>query len=102
MSLKTPEERYQEWLERLEIPIEETAEYEKFQKYLQDEFGLGDTAVEALWEATGYRYEDLLAVGIHSVTITYPWGRAIRYGIAGYPGLWGYEKMKELYAEIIG
>lgn len=105
MSLKTTEERYQEWLERLEIPIEETAVYEQFQKYLRDELEFNDAQIDALWEATHYRYEDLAEIGISPITYTYKTGprageREVRYGIAGVPGLWGYRAMKE-WAEII-
>jgi len=99
MALKTPEERYQEWLERLEIPIEETTEYEQFQKYLKEELGLTDVQINALWEATGYRYEVLAGAGIRAVTVVYPWGREVRYGITGAPGLWGFTRMKEILAE---
>lgn len=99
MSLKTPEERYQEWLERLEIPIEETAEYEKFQDYLRRELELSDTQIEALWGATETRYDVLAGHGIRPVTIVYPWGREVRYGIQGLPGLWGFERMREILGE---
>ena len=105
MSLKSKEERYQEWLERLEIPIEDTATYEQLQKYLRDELDFSDAQISALWEATGYRYEDLESIGIRPLIYVYETGpragqREVRYVITGVPGLWGYTAMKE-WAEII-
>jgi len=100
MALKTPEEKYQEWLERLDIPVEETATEEAFRTLLE-ELGFTDRQIDALWEAATYRYENLEVVGIRPVTVVYPWGREVRWAIKGYPGLWGYEKMREIYAEEI-
>jgi len=101
LALKTPEERYQEWLERLDIPLEETATEEAF-KTLLEELGFTENQREALWEAATYRYEKIAPIGIRPVIIVYPWGREVRYGIKGRPGLWGYERMKEIAEELRG
>jgi len=37
--------------------------------------------------------------GIHGVTIHYPWGVEVRYGIQGLPGLWGLDKVREIMEE---
>jgi len=97
VSLKSAEERYQEWLERLEIPIEETAEIERLQTYLKEEFGFTEAQIDAIIGASEFRYTDLAEAGIHPVIVVYPWGREVRYGVAGQPGLWGYEAAKEWY-----
>ena len=91
---KGSEERYQEWLDRLEIPIEETATLDTFKDYLRDEFGFEkDTQVMALWGAMDKKL-DLADFGIHPLTITYPWGKELRYGVQGMPGLWGWESVQ--------
>jgi len=93
---KGSEERYQEWLERLEIPIEDTATLDGFRDYLRDEFAIEkDTQVMALWDAI----EDKLKLeefGIHGLTIEYPWGKELRYGVQGLPGLWGWSRVQEI------
>jgi len=88
-----------EWLERMDIPIEETTEITRFQEYLKAEFGIVEPSrVEALWGAT--RTATTLAeAGIRQVTIQYPWGRETRYGVAGMPGLWGWESVRTIMAE---
>jgi len=92
------EERYLEWLERLEIPIEDTVSIEAFQKYLRDILGFTPTSaqLDALWSVTEYQYEILAPSEIRPIAITYPWGKEVRYIIAGFPGLWGFEGMKSI------
>ena len=97
MSLKSQEERYQEWLTRLEIPLEETTTVEKLQTYLRDELGMSAAQIDALVEATSFSTTNLAEAGIHPVIIEYPWGREVRYGVEGHPGLWGYESAIEWY-----
>ena len=96
MSPKGPEERYQEWLDRLEIPIENTTDISALQTYLKEEFGItGDAQVAAIWDTLGVS-TDYSAHGIHAVTVTYPWGKELRYGVQGMPGLWGWEAIQEI------
>jgi len=96
MSPKSPDERYQEWLDRLEIPVENTTDIETLKSYLKDEFGItGDAQVEALWGATGVT-ADYAEHGIRAVTVTYPWGKELRYGVQGMSGLWGWESVQEI------
>jgi len=93
---RTSEERYQEWLERLEIPLEEQTDIETMKEYLREEFGItGIEQVEALWGATGMKAE-LSEHGIRAITIEYPWGKQLRYGVQGMPGLWGWESITEI------
>jgi len=90
------QEEYEEWLGRLDIPIEAQADKETLRTYLRDELGITyDAQVDALWEATGI-HADLEAMGIRGVTIEYPWGTERRYGIQGLPGLWGWETVREI------
>lgn len=90
------DERYQEWLDRLEIPVEDLTNIEDLKDYLKDEFGItGDAQVAALWSATGIS-ADLAIHGIHAVTVTYPWGKELRYGVQGLAGLWGWEAIQEI------
>ena len=96
MSPKGPEERYQEWLDRLEIPIENTTDISALQTYLKEEFGItGDAQVAAIWDTLGVS-TDYSGHGIHAVTVTYPWGKELRYGVQGMPGLWGWEAIQEI------
>lgn len=93
----TDEQKCIEWLERLDIPVEETATVERLTRYLIDELGYGDAQIDALIEAADFTYIDLASVGIHPFTIKFPWGKDVRYGITGAPGAWGFEHMMEFY-----
>lgn len=96
MSPKSSEERYQEWLERMEIPLEQQTDIETMKEYLRDEFGItGDLQVEALWGATGHK-ESYTEHGIRAVMVEYPWGTELRYGIQGMAGLWGWSAVQEI------
>lgn len=89
-------ERYTEWLERLDIPVEDMVTIEGFTKYLADELGITEEPrVSAL---TGARDIDLRLseLDVKAISITYPWGEETRFGIKGYPGLWGWTRMKEI------
>lgn len=96
MSPASPEERYQEWLDRMEIPLEQQSDIETMRKYLKDEFGItGDAQVAALWSAVDIA-DTLAEYGIHAVTVTYPWGKELRYGVQGMGGLWGWASVQEI------
>jgi len=96
---KSPEERYQEWLDRMEIPVESTADLETLKDYLRDEFEITNPLqVEALWSAIGTS-DTLADFGIHAVTVRYPWGAELRYGVQGLPGLWGWAAVQEIMSE---
>lgn len=88
MALIDPEKCI-EWLERTDIPIEETSTIDRFQKYLAEEFNYDTKQIQALWDATVWRYEELAPMGVRPVVVTYPWGRELRWGVKGFPGLWG-------------
>ena len=90
------EDKCLDWLERLDIPVEEMKTVEGLKKYLEREFpGYKDTQINALVETAGIEvsYSDH---GITGLTITYPWGVEHRYGIQGLPGLWGWESVQTI------
>lgn len=93
------EEKYMEWLERLEVPIEETVSIKRFQTYLEDILFPTEARVEALWGAVEQKYEELAPEGVTPITIEYPWGAQVRYIIPEHPGLWGYEGMMRVLQE---
>jgi len=96
---KSKEERYQEWLERMEIPVEAQTDIETFKEYLREEFGITRIEqVEALWSATEMS-RNLEEHGIRAVLVEYPWGRQLRYGVQGLPGLWGWESVRKIMEE---
>ena len=101
----TPEEDLLEWLERLEVPVEDTATISRFQRYLEDQIEVTDRRLEALWDSIETKYGELMPMGATLVTVEYPWGSEIRFGLTRgawlepekwRPGLWGWEQMKEL------
>jgi len=93
------QEEYEEWLGRLDIPIERTTDIETFRTYLREELGITlDQQVEALWSGVETQ-TDLAEHGIRGVTIEYPWGAERRYGVQGLPGLWGWESVKRILEE---
>ena len=93
------EERYIEWLERLEIPIEDSATITALQEYLESLMVPTPEQIAALWGAAEFKYDVLAAEGIRPLYITYPWGKELRFGVAGRPGLWGYESVQGFLAE---
>lgn len=93
------EERYIEWLERLEIPIEDSATITALQAYLEQEMIPTPEQIAALWGATEFKYDVLAADGIRPIYITYPWGKELRFGVKGRPGLWGYVSVQGFLAE---
>jgi len=86
-------EKYTEWLERLQIPVEDTATLERFQRVLEGQIEVTPARVEALWEAVRLRYEELAPRGVRPAPAEYKWGRVMRWAISGYPGFWGPEEM---------
>jgi hypothetical protein len=90
------QEEYEEWLGRMDIPIERQTDIETFRNYLKEELGItGDAQVEALWSGVETQ-TDLADLGIHGVNIEYPWGTERRYGIQGMPGLWGWAAVQQV------
>jgi len=96
---KPAEQDYEEWLGRLDIPLEEETDIETFKRYLADEIGIiGDAQIEALWSAVG-RETSYAEHGIRAIRIEYPWGVEVRYGVQGLPGLWGWESIQTMREE---
>jgi hypothetical protein len=99
MSPRSPEERYQEWLERMEIPIENQTNIEALKEYLAGQLiEPSDAQVQALWSATGIK-DTLADFGIHAVIVHFTTGNQLRYGIQGLAGLWGWEAVQTIMAE---
>lgn len=96
MSPETSDERYQEWLERMEIPLDQQTDIESMKTYLKDEFNItGEAQVQALWSAVDIQ-DRLAELGIHAVTVQYPWGAQLRYGVQGMSGLWGWDSVQQI------
>jgi len=91
------EERYEEWLVRLDIPIEQAETIEDLRNMLKEILGWEPTEkqLEALWSART-THIDLAAAGIHIVGTREAWGVNYRYGVQGLPGLWGWGKVREI------
>lgn len=97
---QTREERYQEWLERMEIPVYCQEDIETFKEYLREEFGITrESQIEALWSAVDIE-RTLRDYGIRPVLVEYPWGEELRYGVKGKPGLWGWRSVREMMEEM--
>jgi hypothetical protein len=93
---RSKEEEYEEWLGRLDIPIESQDTIDHLRDYLKDELGItGDSQVEALWGAVQHE-TDFGEHGIKQVRVEYPWGVEVRYGIQGMSGLWGWATVQEI------
>lgn len=96
---ETPEEEIIEFLARLEQEEEAPDNPEEFKTWLKEQIGeYTEEQYNALWgmKGTETTMEDM---GITPVVVTYPWGREVRYGIQGLPGLWGWESVQEVLAE---
>lgn len=95
------QEEYADWLARLNIPLTDRATLEDLQTTLEEDFGYNTAQIDALTSA--YVEEtDFEHLGIHAVTITYAWGKDLRYGILGEPGLWGFESATRFAGERAG
>jgi hypothetical protein len=93
----------EEWLERADIPIEETATLDRYLDYLEENLGIHGRSLEVAEKIFEERYELWDVVGIRAVERHYtvagePFVET-RYGIAGKPGLWGREKMLDIAEE---
>jgi len=99
------DEELEEILGRLDIPIEAEESVEALTEYLATIFDQRTPAqidafphiVERIWEGLD-RTQDMAEQGIRRIQIEYPWGKELRYAIQGLPGLWGYQKMREILA----
>jgi len=95
---------FEDWLERQDVPIEETTNLEDYQTYLEEELGIHGGSLEVAKDvySSKYVYESQLgirAIEYHGVIrgIEYT---DTRYGITGRPGLWGRESMLSIAEEI--
>lgn len=74
--MEMAEERYLEWLERADIPIEDTVTLDKLRDYLTEWLGFTPTnqQLDAVGQAVATRYEQLPQVGIEFERIDQKWG----------------------------
>jgi len=95
--VKTREERYIEWLERLDIPVEETTSIRRFQRYLRVQFDITrPRQIAALWETAQTKLTEWAPAGVKPVRVKYPWGHLVRFAIKGLRGLFSLRRMREL------
>ena len=91
------DERYEDFLNRLDLPIEAWEDKERLREELREQlkYEPSDAQVESLWETMETlkreRWDEpwLREHGVRTVVVHYPWGSEVRYGIQGIPGLWG-------------
>lgn len=94
MSPKHTDEEYEDTLARLDIPIDNQVDQRTFLKYLEEELGITNPDfATSLWEASDI-VKTFAEHDIHGVSITYPWGVEVRYGVQGMSGLWSLESVK--------
>jgi len=102
----TPPEALMEWLESMELPIEDTTTIEKFQnrlsKFLNASTPEGRAhQIDALTETMLTKYEQLLPRGIRPIQVHYHYGTTLRFAIKGLRGLFGLEGMEKVTGEPI-
>jgi len=104
---------FEDWLARQEVPVEETYEIDRYQRYLAEEIGFQfptgwvepspkqRAVIAKVWAEQFERFQPL---GIRPVTYTYRVGlragqRETRWIVPGQPGLWSWEAARE-WAEL--
>ena len=102
----TPPEALIEWLESMELPIEDTVTIEKFQARLGKFLNAGTPAgrahqLDALTEAMMTKYTELLPRNIRPIQVHYHYGTTLRFAIKGVRGLFGLKGMEEKTGEPI-
>lgn len=102
----TPPGVLMEWLESMELPIEDTVTIERFQarlsKFLNAKTPAGRAhQTDALWETMMTKYEELLPRGITPVQVHFHYGTTLRFGIKGLRGLFGLKGMEKATGEPI-
>lgn len=103
----TPPEVLMEWLESMELPIEDTVTIEKFQARLGKFLNAGTPTgrahqIDALSETMLTKYTQLLPRGIRPIQIRYHYGTTLRFSIKGLRGLFGLKGMENATGEPIG
>jgi len=100
--MPTPD--FEDWLERQDIPIEETGTLDDYLDYLEEELGIHEGSLDVAAKIYTEKYEYLSQLDIRAIEyhgeirgVEYV---DTRYGIKGYPGLWGRESMLEIARDI--
>jgi len=95
---------FEDWLERQDVPIEETTTLEDYQTYLEEELGIHGGSLKVSENIYQEKYNYLPQLGIRAIdyhgSIRGLEFTDTRYGIGGHPGLWGKESMLSLAEEI--
>lgn len=94
---------FEDWLRRQDFPIEETTTQEKWMGYLEDTLGIHGKSLDVAAAIYPERYDIFPTLGIGATErhyIAHGYERVeTRYGITGYPGLWGYKRALEIALE---
>jgi len=89
--MPTPD--FEDWLDRQDIPIEETTVIDDYLKYLEDNLGIHKGSLDVARDQWTSKYEILPDAGIRPIERTYEIAgekfAETRYAITGEPGLWG-------------
>ena len=101
------DERYEDFLNRLDLPIEAWEDKERLREELREQlkYEPSDSQVESLWETIGrlkterWDKEWLELHGVKRVNVHYPWGQETRYAIQGLRGLFGKDFVERLREE---
>lgn len=99
--MTTPD--FEEWLTRQDFEITDEVTQDKFIQMLIDQYDLHDGTLDVArdWYATKFQYGEEL--GIHAFTLIRVFEgvkyKETRYGIEGYRGSWGAERMYEIAEE---
>lgn len=89
---------YLEVLERFDMPLEVSFDRKDFDKWVRDTFEkFAPKDTEAFWQTNLFRWTELAPKGITPVLVRYPWGEQLRFGVKGKPGLWGADKIAEMF-----
>lgn len=101
------DERYEDFLNRLDLPIEAWEDKERLREELRTQLGYEPSTrqVESLWETIEEmkreRWDEpwLREHGIRRIPVHYPWGTQTRYAIQGLRGLFGREFVERIREE---
>ena len=88
------------------MPIEDTLTLDMYLDYFAEQLVLSPRQEAVVGKIWAEKYELLMPLNIRPVTYTYTTGPRIgqtetRWVIEGYPGLWSYESMREIYERIL-
>lgn len=97
MPISAKREKYLEWLARTDVDITDVSTIAELQQQLVQELGMdifqqkfNTTArLKQFLQTSTFIKKTLAAEGIRPISVEYPWGTVLRFGIKGSPGLYG-------------